>query len=348
MARPRIFISSTYYDLKHLRSSLENFVESLGFDAILSEKGDIAYTPDTPLDESCYREVGNADIYVLIIGGRYGSEKSETRTNIPKSFYDRYDSITRGEYKSAASKDIPIYVLIERTVYSDFETYLKNKNTKGVAYAHVDSVNIFSLIEDILVQPRNNPIQQFDRYSDIEAWLREQWAGLFRELLNRLSGQRQISSLASQVAGLAEINKTLKAYLEEVVSKIAPDESARIIKAESKRLEDARRLAIFEGNRLVNYLRHVFGIPVAEITSAVLKAQSAKEFEAMLTHAAKSGQEEELRGFCRLNGAAIQQDLDELHKALQQTGTPSATRVVRPRAKDTKQRKGGKSSRKKS
>ncbi len=52
MAKPRIFISSTYYDLKHLRASLENFVESLGFDAILSEKGNIAYAPDIALDES--------------------------------------------------------------------------------------------------------------------------------------------------------------------------------------------------------------------------------------------------------------------------------------------------------
>ena len=52
MAKPRVFISSTYYDLKHVRSSLENFVESLGFEAILSEKGSITYSHDIPLDES--------------------------------------------------------------------------------------------------------------------------------------------------------------------------------------------------------------------------------------------------------------------------------------------------------
>jgi hypothetical protein len=42
MARPRIFISSTYYDLKYIRASLDLFIESLGFEPVLSEKGDIA------------------------------------------------------------------------------------------------------------------------------------------------------------------------------------------------------------------------------------------------------------------------------------------------------------------
>jgi hypothetical protein len=76
MAKPRVFISSTFYDLKQVRSSLEVFIRGLGFDPVLSEKGSIAYTPDVPLDESCYREAQGCDVFVLIIGGRYGSEVS--------------------------------------------------------------------------------------------------------------------------------------------------------------------------------------------------------------------------------------------------------------------------------
>src|ERR1700683_3343778 len=119
MARPKVFVSSTYYDLRYIRASLEIFIESLGFDAILSEKGDIAYTSDRPLDESCYREVENADIFTLILGGRYGSEVS-SGSKKPKDFFDRYESITKKEYSSAIDKDIPVYILIEKAVYAEY------------------------------------------------------------------------------------------------------------------------------------------------------------------------------------------------------------------------------------
>jgi hypothetical protein len=263
--------------LKHLRSSLENFLDSLGYDAVLSEKGDIAYSPDSALDESCYREVRNADIFVLIVGGRYGSEKSETKGKIPKGFSERYDSITKEEYKSAVAKDIPIYILVERSVYSDFETYLRNKGNDTVAYAHVDSINIFVLLEEILAQPRNNPVQQFDRYVDIESWLREQWAGLFRELLQRMSSQRQLTSLTSQVSELAEINKTLKTYMEQVVSKIVPNESARLIQKEDTRLREARKRAEVETDPLTIYLIRG-GATIEAIMNSAASATSPKDF----------------------------------------------------------------------
>lgn len=254
MPRPRVFVSSTYYDLKHLRSSLENFVDSLGFDAVLSEKGKIAYTPDAPLDESCYKEVGNADIFVLVVGGRYGSEVSATKSSLPKTFFERYNSITRGEYRAAVERNTPMYVLIERAVYAEYETYLKNKDNESIRYAHVDSANIFRLIEDILGQDKNNPVFQFDRYAEIEAWLREQWAGLFRELLHRIQTQAQLSSLQAEVAQLGEMNRTLKTYLEAVVSRVAPAESDHLIRSETKRLRKSRSSAAIRSNSLGKYL----------------------------------------------------------------------------------------------
>jgi hypothetical protein len=93
LANPRVFISSTYYDLKHIRSSMDIFIESMGYESILSEKGNIAYSPDMPLDESCYKEVSSADIFVLIIGGRYGSEASDGEREKSKEFFDRYDMV---------------------------------------------------------------------------------------------------------------------------------------------------------------------------------------------------------------------------------------------------------------
>jgi len=35
MAKPRIFVSSIYYDLKHIRASLSLFIDSLGYESIL-------------------------------------------------------------------------------------------------------------------------------------------------------------------------------------------------------------------------------------------------------------------------------------------------------------------------
>lgn len=278
MARPRVFISSTYYDLKHIRSSIDNFVEGLGYDSILSEKGDIAYSPDAPLDESCYREASNADIFVLIIGGRYGSSASSEGKKPSKSFFDRYDSVTKKEYDSAASRDIPIYILLEKNVYSEYQTYLKNQGVTKINYAHVDSVNVFELIRDILSKSRNNPIQTFDKFSEIELWLKEQWAGLFRELLQKVSSQKQLSTLSSQVETLSAINSTLQTYLEAVVSKIDPEKSQKLIESERSRLNEVEQLALLKSNAYFNGAFHPPTVKIEHFRDALIKSKSYADF----------------------------------------------------------------------
>lgn len=278
MAKPRIFVSSTYYDLKHIRSSIDIFIEGLGYESILSEKGDIAYSFDIPLDESCYREIESVDIFVLIIGGRYGSESSNEEKKPNRKFFDRYESITKKEYEAAAKKDIPIYVLIESNVYSEYRTYLRNKDIKKINYAHVDSVNIFNFIEEILSKPRNNPIHSFDKFEQIEDWLKEQWAGAFRELLNRKVQQNQIKTLTTEVGELQEVNKTLKTYLEAVLSGATQDVSTKLIETEKKRLKDISIRNELKKNKWFAFTQKILRFDLDAFIEMQLKSRSYNDF----------------------------------------------------------------------
>jgi hypothetical protein len=257
MAKPRVFVSSTYYDLRHIRSSLELFIESVGHEPVLSEKGDIAYMPDIALDESCYREAGACDIFVLVVGGRYGSEVSAGDPKALRQAFERYDSITRKEYDTAYNQDVPIFVLIESSVYAEYRTYLKNRDNKNIRYAHVDSINVFRFIEFILDKPRNSPIFPFERSSQIELWLREQWSGLFRELLRSRSQQRQLFALTEQVTELKTANETLKNYLEALLKGIAPKDSSQIIAHEQARAVESMRLEKAKRNGWFDFMKSV-------------------------------------------------------------------------------------------
>ncbi|HEY0017681.1 MAG TPA: DUF4062 domain-containing protein [Longimicrobium sp.] len=277
MARPRVFVSSTYYDLRYVRSSLELFIGSLGFDAVLSETGGVAYAPDRALDESCYREVQNCDLYVLIVGGRYGSEISSSRTETTREFFDHYESVTRTEYRAALEKDIPVYILIERAVYAEYHTFQRNRDNGNIKYAHVDSINVFHFLDELLNQPRNNPVQSFDRYAEIEAWLREQWAGLFQELLYRMSGQQQLRSLAAQVSELSEVNKTLRRYLEEMLVRITPEQQGvAIVEDETKRLEEAQLEARLQATPFFEFTTRN-GVPADSLREVVAEATSVED-----------------------------------------------------------------------
>lgn len=277
MARPRVFVSSTYYDLKHIRHSLDIFIEGLGYDTILSEKGNIPYSHDRPLDISCYEEVNNVDIFVLIIGGRYGSEVSSTTDpKEKKEFYDNYESITKKEYETALEKDIPVYILIESNVYTEYGTYLKNKNNKDTRYAHVDSINIFHFIDEIVAKKIGNPIETFEKFDQIEQYLKEQWAGLFRDFINKKSEQKQIKTLTDEIEGLRELNKTLKKYMETILQSGKGDKS--VIDSEDERLNYLKVKREIENNGYRKYLERNTAIDTDMFINIMKRAHTAEDF----------------------------------------------------------------------
>ena len=163
-------------------------------------------------------------------------------------------------------------------MHTEYHTYLRNKDNDNIQYAHVDSVNVFRLIQVILSKPRNNPVHTFERFSDIESWLREQWAGLFRELLQRMSSQKQIATLSAQVEALAAINATLQRYLEAVVSKVSPVEAKELIKSERDWQRERVQLDALKRNEWFPYLCALHDTKVEDFRDALLAAGSFAGF----------------------------------------------------------------------
>lgn len=105
-------------------------------------------------------------------------------------------------------------------------------------------MNVFGFIDYALTRPRNSPVYHFELSTEIETWLREQWAGLFRELIRSRTDRAQLASLAAQVVDLANVSETLKRYLEEVVARVGDKQEAKqIISKEEAKLSRARVLA---------------------------------------------------------------------------------------------------------
>lgn len=117
MAKPRVLISSTCKDLYLIREQLRELIDDIGYDPILSEDGDIFYSPDLHTHLSCIREIKNCDMVVLIVGNKFGTE-----------FITKNDkSVTQVEHETAHSEDLPIFAFIDEHVLHDYNIYLNVK-----------------------------------------------------------------------------------------------------------------------------------------------------------------------------------------------------------------------------
>lgn len=198
---PKVFISSTFYDLKYVRENIGAFVEHYGFTPIISETGNIGYVPFESLDTSCYAAMRASNMSILIIGGRYGSPASDEA--MPESAFKQYKSVTRREFEFAVANSVPIYVFIEASVYYEFETYKKNRNkledgTLDIAFASVDNINVFRFISEIY-SIKGVPVWSFTKVEDIKEKLKKQWATLFLQQLNQIKNDAINKRLQSPI-----------------------------------------------------------------------------------------------------------------------------------------------------
>ena len=174
MAAPRVFISSTYYDLKHVRNDLADFIKSLGYTPVMHDKGGVAYTQIDTIEDSCYNELTNCDIVVCVIGNRFGAKSAGSDF-----------SITMEVLRTAIKNKKKIYIFITKDVYIENKTYLENKDSGSFKPAFADDIRIHKFIEELKDTVKNNPIEPFETTEEIISSLRNQFAGLFQNLLAR-------------------------------------------------------------------------------------------------------------------------------------------------------------------
>ena len=174
MATPKIFVSSTYYDLMHVRTDIENFIKSLGYEAVLHERNKVTYNQIETLEESCYREIENCEILVCIIGNKFGTESNSNNY-----------SITMKELQTAITEQKKVYAFIQKDVSIENRIYLTNKNNTDFTPAIVDDIRVHDFIANLKKTIKNFPITDFESVNDIIDALRSQLAGLFQNLLQR-------------------------------------------------------------------------------------------------------------------------------------------------------------------
>ena len=243
---PRVFVSSTYYDLKHVRERLEKFIENYGFEPILFESDKITYQHGTPIDQSAYYEVGLCHIMILIIGGRYGSPMNSSNVEEERKKYDdEFISITRREFETSLAKNIPVLIFVDKNVNSDYETYKENQEffddlyskpnnaKKRFKFAHVDHINIFKFLDIVKLKP----VKTFDKVEQIESYLKNQFAGLFYLYLEGLKKQSSDNKILDTISELNNVALRMNAMLTSVGKEILGNDKEEYEKVIEKQFE---------------------------------------------------------------------------------------------------------------
>lgn len=113
--RPRVFLSSTCYDLVDLRATLDAMLSKAGFTILASDMAETKFSALGNVDsvETCVENVRSSDALLLVFDRRYGPR-------IP----GRGDaSATRAEYEGAITSGIPVITFARKEFLNDFRLY---------------------------------------------------------------------------------------------------------------------------------------------------------------------------------------------------------------------------------
>ena len=207
MAKPRIFISSTCFDLNDVRSELTSFLGGYGFEVLNSQLKNFGVAPQKHSHTACLEQVNNAEYCIVIIGRRRGG-----------TYVASEKSITNEEYDFAVKKGIPLVVFVDRSVEESIPLYKKNPSADFSSV--VDDKRIFHFVDYIKSSSEDNWIHKYSNINDIKDILTAQFAYyllLFSQnLSNRISKEKKAeSSKISSVSFPSNIEKIKEKKLDQ-------------------------------------------------------------------------------------------------------------------------------------
>jgi hypothetical protein len=207
MSKPRIFISSTCFDLRDARARLTEFLQGFGFEVLNSQTPSFAVTPKTSAVNACLDQVDLADYLILIIGNRSGTVREGV-------------TVTNAEYNRAMERGIPVIPFVQRTIFDSLPIY--KDNPLGDFTAVVDNVRIFDFIEVIASGKQDNWLHPFESVTDIEERLRAQFA-YYLFLYSQRLGRAEDHDAAKVLKTIRFFQDQKNAYYRELIESLFGD-----------------------------------------------------------------------------------------------------------------------------
>lgn len=266
MATPRLFVSSTCYDLQEIRFQLRNFIRDFGYDAVMSEFDDIFYSYDSHVQDSCLEEIGKCQLFILVVGNNYGSFYHQDRQeNITP------DSVTLREFRRALEARVQKHIFINKYVDYDYKNYKRALDRVMLNYFQENKVSddkvesvrydvkinfdanypfpyesykyVFYFLDIIHELKENNAINPFESFADIKDTLRKQWAGFMYESLTKKDKivSNVIQTLEAKIDRIEKsLSKLLDSKTETNDNRITFDISGLIRQENIENLEAAQ------------------------------------------------------------------------------------------------------------
>jgi hypothetical protein len=255
---PNVFVSSTIKDLHYLREAIRETIIDLAYYPVMSDFGEVGYLNPTTAAASCYRSVEQCQLFILIIGRRYGT------------LGDDGMSVTHREFKSAQEKGVPSITFIEPQVltYKDvFDT--APENSMWESFPHMDHPRrTFQLVDEVGRSAVYNAILPFDGVADAKRKLKLQIADFVGSYLH--DGTRPFRADFREL--LAEL-KTLRNQIAH------PSRDAAKNREESRLYLQTMRFLLDERN--ADYRKFLQGL-TGDIDGAIPIVMKSKTFEDVL------------------------------------------------------------------